>query len=465
MNVVGAPGARADALDWRALVRALSYSSAGSLAALLAGALRAALVSHALGAAGFGLFAQVQGLALAARLLAAFASGGGLTRLLSEADARGERQAAERLLPTALLLLALPATLLCVVGFIGAEPLARLVFADGGRAAWVRWVLLSLPVAGLGGLLLGVLRSGRQVARLAVLETCVSTAGVAYVLALRGDGLEALVRLPLLIEVTRVVGLALLARDGLSAALRGLRVRRPWNASVARELLRYGAAAVALALVSESAPLLVGRAFLVAGAAAPNGALHAARLLSGIVLAVQLAAYQGYLFPTFCRTAAGEPTTRALERALLAFVLFALPAFGLLALAAPWLVPLIFGGGLTAATLVAPWQCLGDFCRAAGALLGLPLLARGRLAPLVVLQAGWLLALALGMHAWAPALGLIGYGGLYAGCGVLALGAQGCLNARFGAPLSRRGWCVLGVALVLLTWLALTARGGSASAI
>lgn len=451
MSVSGAP----EALAWRALLRALSFSSAGSLAALLAGALRAALVSHALGAAGFGLFAQVQGLALAARLLAAFASGGGLTRLLSEADARGERDAAERLLPTALLLLALPATLLCLLAWLWAEPLAALVFATERRAAWVRWVVPSLPVAGLCGLLLGVLRSGRQVARLALLETVVGAAGVLYVLTLRADGLDALVRLPLLIEVTRALGLVWLARDGLRAGWRGLRGPVPWQAAVARELLRYGAAAVVLALIAESAPLLVGRAFLAVGAPAPNGAIHAARLLSGIVLAVQLAAYQGYLFPTFCRTPPGAASAHALARALLAFVAFALPAFGLLALLAPWLVPPLFGPDLASAARVAPWQCLGDFCRAAGALIGLPLLARGRLAPLVVVQAVWLLVLALGTQVLAPALGGAGYGGLYAGCGVLALVGQGLVSARFGATLPATSWWTLLLSCGLLAVLTL----------
>jgi O-antigen/teichoic acid export membrane protein len=447
---VSAGDTRVDALDWRALARALSFSSAGSLAALAAGALRAALISHALGAAGFGLFAQIQGLALAARLLAAFASGGGLTRLLSEADARAEPDEAERVLPTALLLLAVPATLACLGAWLWAEPLAVLVFADGQRADWVRWVAPSLPVAGLCGLLLGVLRSGRQVARLALLEALLGMASVIYVLALRADGLAALARLPLLIEVTRALGLVCLAREGLRAGLRGLREARPWRGPVARELLRYGAASVALALIAESAPLVVGRAFLAAGAAAPNGAIHAARLLSGIVLAVQLAAYQGYLFPTFCRTAPGPASTRALERALLAFVLFALPAFGLLALMAPWLVSHVFGQALAGATLVAPWQCLGDFCRAAGALLGLPLLARGRLAPLVAVQAVWLLVLGATVPALAPALGATGYGGLYAVCGLCALLGQGAVSARFGTPLSRRGWSLLGLACGLL---------------
>lgn len=438
---------------------AVAVGGLATAAAVGAAAARAKLVAVTLGPVGLGWYAQLAALAALLTLLGTFCLGGGLPRELALAIAGPDRRAAGTILRSALGVLLIPTAALGALGFLFAPAVAGLVFADPGRAAWVRWLLPCLPVAGLGGVAVGALRAAREVRRLAVAQAAAVVIGVGVVyLLLTTGGLPALAWAPLSLAALQAL-FAAAAAWPLVAPM--LATPGPWwDGRAARVVARYGGASLLLALLVAATSLGVGRVMLASGGAGEAGCFRALWSLSESLVLVATAGFHSYFYPTFCRARGAAEGSALLTRFMEVSVLGTLALLAPVTLLAPWLVPLLFSGGFGAAVPLVGLHLAGDFVRINGWIAGLPLLARGQLRALVGLNVGWSMLFWGLLGWWFPQLGLKGYALAYAASWPALFAAQLWLVRRgFGIRLALRSAALFlgGLALLaLLAWL--TAR-------
>jgi len=365
---------------------------------LVASIVRAKIVALGMGPEGLGVLGQLAGVAVTAAYVATFGTSTGVARYLSEAFAAKDDRRAIQVVTTALHIMFWPAVAVVIILAAMASPLAWWALGDPSKAGWVVWLLPCVPLTAAASLASAVLRASRQYKRLAAAQILAAVAGVGATWAIVAVGsLESLALLP-------AVLLSLQAAASVAAAwcqvVRRISLGRDsWDWATARAIAGYGAATIATAAISTVVYLAMGRSFLARQRPVDAGEFRALQMMSEGVFAVLMGGYHAYFYPTLCRVTVAAEAERVLARMLRSVALAALPLMAMLSVGAPVVVPLLYSSSFSSIVPLLRLQVAGDFLRAIHTLLGLPLLARGRLGLLVGLQALWGV-LCLAIFAW-----------------------------------------------------------------
>jgi O-antigen/teichoic acid export membrane protein len=394
--------ARSDSLARFAVV--LGASGVASAALAVASVARTKLVAVGLGAPGLALAGQMT---LAVNVLGWISNfgGSGTARLVADALSRGDVGAAATVTRTTALLLLGAALVIVGLAAPAVTPLAVMVFGDPSAASWIVWLLAAVPLAALASLGAAVLRGAQQAGRLAAVRIAAAVMSVVACLLLVQPGdLALVVFVPLALVAANAVGMGAAAwpicRPWLS-------VKGPWFAAgVARRVAADGLANVFMGLTTSAAMLAVGRQYLAAGDLDTAGRIVALAWFSEPLAAAFVAGHSASTYPAYA-AARGPAADAVLARGVRGLVVVAVPVLAVVAIAAGPIVGVAFSPALADVAALVPLMALAAYVRSATMVLGMPLLARGRLIALSTIHAGWALAIAMGALGFA-APGLAG---------------------------------------------------------
>lgn len=431
------------------LLRTLSVSGLGTGLSSLASVARTKLVAVALGPAGVAIAGQVSQSMFALTWLATFGTSAGTTRYLSEALSRHDDERARLVVRTAAVLLGGASALLVAAGLLLAPGAAAWLFGSPSAVRWVWWLLPAVPAAALMSLSIALLRGAGQAQRLAWAQSAGAVAAVtATYVMLRGGTVDSLAPLALVMTATQAGALTtaawpLVRRWGLSG--------HPFqfDGVLGRGIATYGAANVVMGLATATATLVIGRTYLAAGLTTEAGHIAALAWFAEPLVSVFVSGLHASTYPAYC-AAHGRDASAVLSRAVRALVLFMTPVLLVGALTARPLLTVLFSRAFAGLGPLLGLQLLATYLRCANVLLGMPLLARGRIVLLTALHVLWAAGMAAG--AITGMLGAQAY--------VLALVAASLAQALLLWPLLRvtglapsgrdYAWLAGGAALVLL---------------
>jgi PST family polysaccharide transporter len=396
----------------------LGASGVASASAGLASVVRTKIVAVGLGPAGLALVSQMSS---AVNVLAWLSVSGasGSVRLVAEALGRGERDAAATVVRTTGVVLSAVVIVVLAGGVAAAELLATAAFGDRGATTWVLWLLVAAPAAAVTAASTAVLRGAQQIGRLAVARIVASVASVAGGWAIVvGAGMAMVVAVPLLLVVAMAIATSVaawpLGRPWLQAG------GRWFDRRVARRVASYSLATVVMGLATAATFMAIGRHYLAAGDLETAGRIAALVWLSEPLAAAFAAGHHGSTFPAYA-AAAGPAAGRVLARGVRGLVLLAVPVLMVVSMAAGPLVQLAFSAAFADIVAFVPLLAVATYLRSASIVLGLALLARGRLLPLTVMHLGWTGTLA-GLALVRAAPGLSGVSAFATGYFVAVLG-------------------------------------------
>lgn len=386
-------GTETDADGSARLMRVLGLSGFASALGSVASVARTKLVAVVLGPAGVAVSGQLSQALLALNWLATFGTGAGTTRFVAEALAADDDAAAGRVVRSAGVLLVGVALVLGAAGVLFAEPLSTWLFGTRGAARWTLWLAASVPAAALLSLSTAVLRGASQANRLAVAQAIGAVASVAAAFAfVRGSSVDALAPLALVVTATQAVATTtaawpLLRR--LLTASSGLDMARGYQVAA------YGLINVVMGLATAAAALFIGRSYLAAGQPVTAGHIAALAWFSEPLAGALVSGFHASTFPAYC---AATPTEApgVLSRSVRAYVLLAAPLLAVGVLVARPALRLLFTPAFAALAALLAWQLVATYVRTVNVLLGLPLLARGRVVPLTLLHLAWAVSIARG---------------------------------------------------------------------
>lgn len=431
------------------LLRTLGVSSVGTALSSLASLARTKLVAVTLGTAGVAIAGQVSQSMFALTWLATFGTSAGTTRYLSEALSRDDQPRAALVVRTAAALLAAAAALLVAAGLLAAPHAAAWLFGSPAAVRWVWWLLPAVPAAALMSLSTALLRGEGQAQRLALGQAAGACAAIgATYLLLRGGTVDRLSPLALVMTATQAAALTVAAwplvrRWGFAAHPFRL------DGALARAIATYGAANVIMGVATATSTLVVGRTYLAAGMTTEAGYIAALAWFAEPLASVFVSGLHASTYPAYC--AAGRTDASAvLSRAVRALVLFTVPVLFVGTLAAGPLLDLLFSRMFAGLAPLLEVQLFATYLRCANILLGMPLLARGRIAWLAALHVLWTAA-----AAWGAVYGLAGSQAYVLALVSASLGQAvllGLLLRAGGLAPSRRdyAWLAGGAAVLLL---------------
>ncbi len=381
----------------RAAERRLMWSATvvGALAVgvtVLAGAARTKAVAVMLGPWALGLLGQQATLAVLLSYVASFGTSGGTTRFLSEAVAAGDTQGAGDVVRTSILVQGLACLVLVVLVGMFASPLASLAFGHPADARWLLWLLPAVPLTAVTAVSASVLRGHRLVGRHSAAQagSALTALAIVAMLTTRREPMVVMV-IPALVALASAVAMTGAAWPRLVAAWHSAPARV--NRLLVRHIVSYGAANVAMAACTATATVVVGRLLLANGRGEALGHFYALTMGADVLLNLALGGYQAHYYPTFCAAADRPDASSVLGRLVRTAAGFTVPVLAITTIAAPIAVPLLLSARfLPIVDLVGP-LVVGVYLRVLGAMLGIPLLARGHLAIVVGLHAAWSLSL------------------------------------------------------------------------
>lgn len=432
------------------LLRTLGVSGAGTALSSLASVARTKLVAVALGPAGVAIAGQVSQSMFALTWLATFGASAGTTRYLSEALSRHDDARATLVVRTASVLLAGTSVLVIAAGLLLAPGAATWLFGSLAAVRWVWWLLPAVPAAALMSLSIALLRGAGQAQRLAWAQSAGAVAAVgATYLMLRGGTVDSLAPLALVMTATQAGALTLAAWPLLRRWGLGTRAAFRLDGVLARGIATYGAANVVMGLATAMSTIAIGRTYLAAGLTTEAGHIAALAWFAEPLVSVFVSGLHASTYPAYC--AARRPdATAVLSRAVRALVLFTTPVLVAGTFAARPLLALLFSHTFTGLAPLLGLQLFASYLRCANILLGIPLLARGRITWLTALHLLWAAGAAFGAvhgmcgaHAYVVAL-------VAASLGQVAL-LWLLLRGTGLAPVRRDyAWLAAGAGLVLL---------------
>ena len=364
-------------------------SALGSVASVA----RTKLVAVVLGPAGVAVSGQLSQALLALNWLATFGTGAGTTRFVAEALGADDEAAAGRVVRSAAVLLFGVAMVLGVGGVVLAEPLSAWLFGSRAAARWTLWLTAAIPAAAVLSLSTAVLRGAAQAQRLAVAQAIGAAASVgAAFLFVRGATLDALAPLALVVTATQALCTTVAAWPLLRRLLRassGLDLSRGVHVAA------YGAINVVMGLATAASMLFIGRTYLAAGQSVAAGYIAALAWFSEPLAGALVSGFHASTFPAYC-AATPDAAPGVLSRSVRAYVLLASPLLAAAAGLARPLLHVLFTPAFATLSALLAWQLLATYVRTVNVLLGLPLLARGRVVPLTLLHLAWAAAAAVG---------------------------------------------------------------------
>lgn len=431
------------------LLRTLGVSGMGTALSSVASVARTKLVALALGPAGVAIAGQVSQSMFALTWLATFGTSAGTTRYLSEALARHDEVRAALVVRTASVLLAGASILLVAAGLLLAPGAASWLFGSAAAVRWVWWLLPAVPAAALMSLSIALLRGAGQAQRLAWAQSAGAVAAVgATYLMLRGGSLDSLAPLALVMTATQACALTMAAWPLVRRWGPGTHPFR-LDGVLARGIATYGAANVVMGLATAISTIAIGRTYLAAGLTTEAGLIAALAWFAEPLVSVFVSGLHASTYPAYC-AARGHDASAVLSRAVRALVLFTTPVLVVGTLAARPLLAGLFSHSFAALAPLLGLQLFASYLRCANILLGMPLLARGRIVWLTALHLLWAAGTAFGAvygmhgaHAYVLAL-------MAASLGQVVL-LWLLLRAAGLAPVRRDyAWLAAGAGLVLL---------------
>jgi O-antigen/teichoic acid export membrane protein len=258
-----------------------------------------------------------------------------------------------------------------------------------------------------------------------------------------------------------VVPLVLVVTLAIAMGVAAWPVGRSWldtggvwfDRRVARGVATYSLATLVMGLASAATFMTIGRHYLAAGDLDTAGRIAALAWLSEPLAAAFAAGHHASTFPAYA-AAVGPAADRALTRGVRGLVLLAAPALLCVSLAAEALVRIAFSAAFADIVVLVPVIAIATYLRSANIVLGLPLLARGRLLPLTALHLMWAGALA-GLAIVGAAPGFSGVsafatGYLVATVGHFVLQVALLRQLRLAPPASDLIWVAAGALPLLL---------------
>jgi hypothetical protein len=258
-----------------------------------------------------------------------------------------------------------------------------------------------------------------------------------------------------------LVPLALVAAMAVATTAAAWPVCRPWLSSggrwfaghIARAIASYGAANLVVGVSSAASLIAVGRHYLAAGDLDTAGRIAALIWLGEPLAAALAAGHQASTYPAYA-AARGPAAAAVLTRGLHGLVIVAAPTLATLALSAGPLVVLVFSPAFADISGLVAMQLLATYARSATFVLGIPLMARGRLALVTTLHLLWAVGLAAGAIGWA-APGVAGasafvIASLVANAGYLVIQGVALHACAMGPSRSDLAWLAAGAAPLAL---------------
>ncbi len=319
-----------------------------------------AYVTRRVGAEGMGLYSLIMSVYT---LFVTFATSGvhlAVTRLVSEAEGRGDHEGARAVLRTALLYALTFGSLASVVLFSGSSFLGRVLLGDGRTVPALRLASVALVPVALSSVFAGYFTAVRRPSRTAA--TSVIEQGIRILLTV--FALTALLPSGMTYACLALV-LGSAVAEILSALLAGLLyvidVRRLRRVAVGRLpvgrvlhiTLPVAASSYVRSGLVSAEHMLIPRA-LEGGSTSREEALGAYGTLSGMALPIALypmavlSAFAGLLVPEFAERAAlgrSEENSRLAERTLSAALWFGIAVGGVMAVTAPVLTKAVYHTG------------------------------------------------------------------------------------------------------------------------
>ena len=269
---------------------------------------------------------------------------------------------------------------------------------------------------------------------------------VAAFVFVRGSSVDALAPLALVVTATQAVVTTAAAWPlfrRLLTASSGIDVARGYQVAA------YGLINVVMGLATATSALFIGRSYLAAGQSVTAGHIAALAWFSEPLAGAMVSGFHASTFPAFCAATPGE-APGVLSRSVRAYVLLAAPLLAAGVLLARPALSVLFTPAFAALSALLAWQLVATYVRTVNVLLGLPLLARGRVVPLTLLHLAWAVSVALGAtHQLGGAVTYV-HALLIAGL-VQAAGLLVLLRLFRLAPRARDlGWLFAGAALLVL---------------
>lgn len=439
--------AHLDADGGARLIRVFGLSGFASALGSVASVARTKLVAVVLGPAGVAVSGQISQALLALSWLATFGTGAGTTRFVAEALAADDDAAAGRVVRSAGVLLLGLALALGASGVVFAELLSSWLFGTRGAARWTLWLAASIPAAAVLSLSTAVLRGASQASRLAMAQAvgAAASVGAAFVFV-RGSSVDALAPLALVVTATQAAVTTAAAWPlfrRLLAASSGLNIARGY------QVAGYGLINVVMGLATAAAALFIGRSYLAAGQPITAGHIAALAWFSEPLAGALVSGFHASTFPAYCAAAPGE-APGVLSRSVRAYVLLAAPLLAVGVLLARPTLRILFTPAFAALATLLALQLVATYVRTVNVLLGLPLLARGRVVPLTLLHLAWAIVVARGATYQLGGAATYVLALLIAGL-VQTAALLGLLRLFRLAPRARDlGWLAAGAALLVL---------------
>ncbi len=387
----GAPPAT---LTTSRVIGALGLSSVAAALTTAASLVRTKVVAVVLGPAGIALGGQVSQATTGLGWLATFGSSAGTTRYLAEALGRGDDETAATVVRSSAALIGATASIASVAGVVFAEPIATALFGSADAASMIRWLVPAIPAIGVMSVSSSMLRATQQVARLSAAQSAGAlVAAISAFVVLQPDtpaSIAQLASIAFAAQAAAVTAAALpLWRRWCTGPSAGISVR------IVRGVAAYGAANVVMGLATASAFLYVGRSYLSAGDVTAAARIAALAWFGEPVSSMLASGFYASSFPAYC-AATGSAAARVLSNSIRALVLVSAPLLVVGALLAPRMLSLLFDARFVAVAPLLPIQLIATYGRCVSVLLGVPLLARGRVALVTVLHLAWAAAVAIG---------------------------------------------------------------------
>jgi PST family polysaccharide transporter len=376
---------------------ALGVTGIASALTMTASLVRTKVIAVVLGPAGIAASGQVSQATVGLGWLATFGASGGTTRYLAEALAREDERAASTIMRSSAALIAAVAAAASFGGFAFAGQLSLALFGSPDAAGMILWLLPAVPAVALSSVSASMLRGTQQVGRLSIAQSVGAiVAIVAAFVVLRPDALESIPKLASIVLGGQAVAITIAAwplwkrwstieSDGLSLG-------------VVRAVAAYGASNVVMGLATAATFLYVGRTYLAAGDVTGASQITALAWFGEPIASILASGLYASTFPAYCAADHGA-ARRVLSSSARALVLASAPALLVGALFAPVLLPLIFDARFVAVVPLLPLQLLATYGRCVTILLGVPLLARGRVGMVTALHLSWTVAVAVGATA------------------------------------------------------------------
>lgn len=415
---------RLDAGEQRLAWAATGAGAVATLVIVLSGAAKSKLVAVMMGPTAIGLLGQQATLAVLLSYLASFGTSGGTSRFLSEALADGDARRAGDVVRTSIIVQVMACLVLAIVVAAFASSLASLAFGQPSAWRWMLWLLPAVPLTGLASVSASVLRGHRLAVRHSVAHAvaAIGTLAIVAPLTMRGDA-TVVMAFPALAAGAHALAMTLAAWPHLVAAWRAAPPQP--SRSLARQLASYGTANVAMAACSAGVAVAVGRVMLTGGMGESAGRYYALTMGADVLLTLVLGGYHTHGFPTFCAAPDARSAGRVLGRLVRAATWFTVPVLAAVAVAAPVVVPLLLSERFVPIVPLVDVVVIGVYGRMLGAMFGIPFLARGHLAVVVALHAGWSIAL-IAVFLW---FGMDGGAESWARAFAMASGVHACVVA------------------------------------